>query len=64
MRALAIDLNRRTGNSSIRTEHTAIAGLGPKHSVAASTVVEKLAGVRWHLLGRHRAALGTGDRRT
>ena len=56
------DLNRRTGNISEGTKDTAVPRQRFQNSFAALTVIEKQAGVGWHLLTRDVPAFGTGDR--
>lgn len=55
-------LNRRTGNRSVRAEHTTVTGLGPQQGSARHAVMEEDAGIRRHRLGRPVAALGAGQR--
>ena len=59
--ALARLLNRRAGHVAVRTEDAAVAGQGFKHCSAMLAVVEILAGVGRHRLGRNAAALGAGE---
>lgn len=61
--ARPVRLDRRTGDRAVRTEHTAIAGLGPEKRAATSTVIEELAGVDWHFLRHFMMAIRTGERR-
>ena len=51
-RALAVLLDRRAGHSSVGAENAAITRLGLKADSATLAVIEELAGVRRHDLGR------------
>src|SRR3546814_848323 len=55
-------LNRRAWDIAERAEHAAVAGQGPQHRRAMPAIIEELAGVGGHRLGRDTAALGTGQR--
>lgn len=56
-------LARRAGRIAIGTEHATIARLGLEQNATGGTVVEILAGVRRHGLGRARAARRAGQGR-
>gem|GEM_PF-4123035 len=62
-RALALDLDRRTRNVAIGTKDAAIALLGLEDRAAAPAVIEKLACVGRHRLGRLMSAVRTGQGR-
>ena len=51
-------LNRRARHGTVRTVHTAVAGLGLEHRPAALAVVEPLAGVGGHRFALDMATLG------
>lgn len=59
--AAALLLNGWARDRAIGTEHTAIAGLGPKQSFAARALVEKLTGIRRHRFLALLAAVRAGD---
>jgi hypothetical protein len=61
MTATLISLNWRTRHRPIRAEHAAIARLRFEPFTAALAVIEKLAGVRGHCLGRLMTAMLTGQ---
>jgi hypothetical protein len=56
--AAASDLHRRALNRAVRAIHATIARLRFQPFATAPAVIEKLASVRWHFLGRLMAALG------
>ena len=58
---LAVCLHRRTGHRAVRTEHAAIARLGPQESVAGLALIEPLAGVRRHAFGFAVPAVRTSE---
>ena len=57
--ARSLLLNGRARNTSVRTEHTAITGLGAKQFAAAGAVVKELAGIGGHGLGSLMTAMRT-----
>ena len=59
--AAALLLDGRACDRAKRTEHAAIAGLGPKQSFAARALVEKLTGIRRHRFLALLAAVRAGD---
>lgn len=61
--AIAANLFRRALHRTIRTEHTAVAGLGPQNRMARRAFVEELAGVGRHDLDLDVSAAGTGQGR-
>src|SRR6516165_2481966 len=58
-----LGLGRRARDRAIGTEHATIARLRPQRCAAASTGIEKLAGIGWHGLRFCGAAMRTGDDR-
>jgi hypothetical protein len=54
-------LDRWTWHRPVRAEHTAIARLWFKPLATSLAVIEKLAGIGWHLLSCLMPALRTGD---
>jgi hypothetical protein len=61
MAAAALLLDGWARHRAIGTEHTAIAGFGPKQGFAGRALVEKLTGIRRHRFLALLAALRAGD---
>jgi hypothetical protein len=56
-------LYRRARNGPKRTEHTAVARLGPQQRAAAAALVEEHAGIHGHSLGCLVSAIWAADDR-
>lgn len=57
------DLLRRAPHRSVRTKHAAIARPRSQQRLARLTLIEPLARIHWHRLGRCRATVWAGNRR-
>jgi hypothetical protein len=60
--ALSVLLDRRARHRAVRTEHATVVCERLEPRSAALAVIEKLASVGWHRLGRLMTAIRTGDR--
>ena len=58
----AICLDGRAGHGAKGAEHAAIARVGAQQHTTAFALVEILAGIGWHCLGRLEPAMRAGER--